>query len=80
MFSVARFMGIWFPVQIPPVGPGRDVFLLNYKIVVVVTVSTQAVSHPLSQWPLSEVIQTHKKSKALHDFVVTMYRKDNFSL
>ena len=54
-------MGIWFPVQIPTVGPGRDIFLLNYKIVVVVTVSTQAVSHPLSQWLLSEDIQTHKK-------------------
>ena len=60
MFSVARFMGIWFPVQIPTVGPGRDIFLLNYKIVVMVTVSTQAVSYPLSQWPLSKVIQTHK--------------------
>ena len=49
------------PVQIPTVDPGRDIFLLNYKIVLVVTVSTQAVSHPLSQWPLSEVIQTLKK-------------------
>ena len=73
-------MGIWFPVQTPTVGPGRDIFLLNYKIVVVVTVSTQAVSHPLSQWLLSEDIQTHTKSEALHDFVVTMYRKDNFPL
>ena len=63
MFYVAGFMGIWFPVQISTVGPGRDIFLLNYKIVVVVTVSTQAVSHPLSQWLLSEVIQTHKKVK-----------------
>ena len=81
MFSVARFMGIWFPVQIPNVGSGRDIFLLNDKIVVVVTVSTQTVSHPLSQWPLSEVIQIHTKiSEALHDFVVTMHRKDNFSI
>ena len=63
MFYVARFMGIWFPVQIPTVGPGRDIFLLNYKIVVVVTVSTQAVSHPLSPWLLSEVIQIHTKMK-----------------
>ncbi len=38
MFSVPRFMGIWFPVQIPTVGPGRYIFLLNDKIVVVVTV------------------------------------------
>ena len=72
MFYVARFIGIWFPVQIPTVGPGRDIFLLNYKIVVVVTVSTQAVSHPLSQWLLSEDIQTHTTSEALHDFVVTI--------
>ena len=63
MFYVARFMGIWFPVQIPTVGPGRYIFFLNYKIVVVFTMSTQAVSHPLSQWLLSEDIQTHKKVK-----------------
>jgi hypothetical protein len=47
----------------PTVGPGRDIFLLNDKIVVVVTVSPQVVSHPLSQWRLSEVIKTHKKVK-----------------
>ena len=64
----------------PTVGPGRDIFLLSDKIVVVVTVFPQVVSHPLSQWPLSEVIKTRKKSEALHDFVVTVYCKDNFSL
>ena len=44
MFSVARFMEIWFPVQIPTVGPGRDIFLLNDKIVVVVTVNSSGQS------------------------------------
>ena len=51
MFSVAWFMGIWFPVQISTVGPGQDIFLLNDKFVVVVTVHS------------SEVIQTRKKVK-----------------
>ena len=77
MLSVARFMGIWCPQLLVL---AEIFFLLNDKIVVVVTVSPQVVSHPLSQWPLSEVIKTCKKSEALHDFVVTVYCKDNFSL
>ena len=32
----------------------RYISFESYKIVVVVTMSTQAVSHPLSQWPLSQ--------------------------
>ena len=44
MFSVARFMGIWFPVQVSTVGPGQDIFLLNDKFVVVVTAHSSGQS------------------------------------